>query len=236
MRKLVIGILLMSFGVTYAQNLTQDAFRPSYSSTLSVNNLGGDHAVFGVKSENTGRGLKYEEITGSPYYTTEFQSAKVAENFDKVPVRYNSYKDEVEFQKEGKPMVLPKESAYSRIEIASPKNTLVLVKTNDDLDGYFFELVNGKNKLYKKVKTKFNDAVPAANSYASDKAAFFKNLDPVYYIQTAEYGFIKKPKKLKDILEFFPSKKEAIETYAKSNDIKFNKEENLVKLVAFLNE
>ncbi|MGH1519124.1 hypothetical protein [Chryseobacterium sp. JK1] len=236
MKKVIMGALLLSFSASYAQNYTPGGYQSNFSSTYSVNSLGGDHAVFGVKSENSGRALKYDEIIGSPYYTTEFQTAKVVENFDKVPVRYNSYKDEVEFQKEGKPLVLPKEDTYSRIEIASPKSTLVLVKTNDDLDGYFFELVNGKNKLYKKVKTKFNDAVPAANSYASDKAAFFKNLDPVYYIQTAEYGFIKKPKKLKDILDFFPAKKEAIETYAKSNDIKFNKEENLVKLVSFLNE
>ena len=235
MRKVIISAFLVASSITYAQSLTPGSYQSSYSNTLSVNSLGGDHAVFGVKSENSGRALKYDEVIGSPYYTTEFHSAKVAENFDKVPVRYNSYKDEIEFQKEGKPLVLPKEDVYSRVEISSPKSTLVLVKTNDDLDGYFFELVNGKNKLYKKVKTKFNDAIPAANSYASDKAAFFKNLDPVYYIQT-EHGFIKKPKKLKEILEFFPAKKEAIETYAKSNDIKFNKEENLVKLVTFLNE
>lgn len=234
MRKVIISALLVASGITYAQNLTQASYRPSYSSTLSINSLGGDHAVFGVKSENSGRALKYDEVAGSPYYSTEFHSAKVAENYDKVPVRYNSYKDEVEFQKEGKPLVLPKEEQFSRIELTSPKNTLVLLQTNDDLSGYFFEIANGENKLYKKVKTKFNDAVPAANSYASDKAAFFKTLDPVYYIKT-EKGFIKKPKKLKDILELYPAKKETLEAFFKSNNIKLNKEEDLIKVVNFLN-
>ncbi|UKB84494.1 hypothetical protein LF887_02235 [Chryseobacterium sp. MEBOG06] len=234
MRKVIICALSAAFGIINAQNLTPGSYQPNYSSTLSVNSLGGDHAVFGVKSENSGRALKYDEIIGSPYYNTEFFMAKVAENFDKVPVRYNSYTDEIEFQKEGKPLVLPKEDQYARIEIASPKNTLVFLQTNDELSGYFFEIVNGKNKLYKKVKTKFNDAVPAANSYASDKAAFFKALDPVYYIRT-EQGFIKKPKKIKDILEVFPGKKETVETFIKSNNIKLNKEEDLIKVVAFLN-
>ncbi|MGN7865098.1 hypothetical protein [Chryseobacterium sp.] len=234
MRKVIMGALLVSFTITYAQNLTPGGYQASYSSTLSVNSLGGDHAVFGVKSENSGRALKYDEIIGSPYYSTEFHSAKVAENFDKIPVRYNSYKDEIEFQKDGKPWVLPKEEQYSRIEVASPKNTIVLLQTNDELNGYFFEIANGQNKLYKKVKTKFNDAVPASNSYASDKAAFFKTLDPVYYIKT-EKGFIKKPRKLKDIVELFPAKKESLETFVKSNNIKFNKEEDLIKLVSFMN-
>lgn len=234
MRKVIIGALLVASCSIYSQNLTQASYRPSYSNTLSINSLGGDHAVFGVKSENSGRSLKYDEVAGSPYYSAEFHSAKVAENFDKVPVRYNSYKDEIEFQKEGKPWVLPKEEQYSRIEVSSPKNTLVLLQTNDELSGYFFEITSGQNKLYKKVKTKFNDAVPAANSYATDKAAFFKTLDPVYYIKT-EKGFIKKPKKLKDILELYPAKKESFETFVKSNNIKFNKEEDLIKLVNFMN-
>lgn len=234
MRKVIIGTFLVASSIIYAQNLTPGSYQSAYSSTLSVNSLGGDHAVFGVKSENSGRSLKYDEVAGSPYYSAEFHPAKVAENFDKVPVRYNSYKDEIEFQKEGKPWVLPKEEQYSRIEVSSPKNTLVLLQTNDELSGYFFEITNGQNKLYKKVKTKFNDAVPAANSYATDKAAFFKTLDPVYYIKT-EKGFIKKPKKLKDILELYPAKKESFETFVKSNNIKFNKEEDLIKLVNFMN-
>ena len=234
MRKVIIGAFLVASSIIYAQNLTPGSYQSAYSSTLSVNSLGGDHAVFGVKSENSGRSLKYDEVAGSPYYSAEFHSAKVAENFDKVPVRYNSYKDEIEFQKEGKPWVLPKEEQYSRIEVSSPKNTLVLLQTNDELSGYFFEITSGQNKLYKKVKTKFNDAVPAANSYATDKAAFFKTLDPVYYIKT-EKGFIKKPKKLKDILELYPAKKESFEIFVKSNNIKFNKEEDLIKLVNFMN-
>ncbi|MGE8434050.1 hypothetical protein [Chryseobacterium joostei] len=235
MKKVIISILLISFSITYSQNFTPSGYKSGYSSTLSVNSLGGDHAVFGVQSENSGRSLKYDEIIGSPYYNTEFQLAKISDNYEKAAIRYNSYLDEVEFQKDGKPLVLPKEEKFSRIEIASPKSTIVLLDTNDELSGYFFELVHGSNTLYKKVKTKFNDVVPAANSYASEKAAFFRTLDPVYYIKTTK-GLIRKTKKEKDILLFFPEKKEAIEAFFKSNSIKLNKEEDLVKLVNFLNQ
>lgn len=235
MKKVIISTLLVSFSISYAQNLTPGNYQASYSSTLSVNDLGGDHAVFRVNSENSGRSLTYDEIIGSPYHTTDFHLAKIADNYEKAPVRYNSYLDEIEFQKDGKPLVLPKEEKFSRIEIVSPKSTIVLKETKDELSGYFFELVNGSNKLYKKVRTKFNDVVPAANSYASDKAAFFRTLDPVYYIQTTK-GLIRKTKKEKDILLFFPDKKDSIEAFFKSNSIKLNKEEDLIKLVNFLNQ
>jgi|GEM_PF-421508 len=230
------AVLALSFNIVTAQNYTPAGYQSSFSSTYSVNSLGGDHAVFGVKSENAGKSLKYDEIAGSPYVDINFAPAKVAENYEKTSIRYNSYTDEVEFQKDGKPLTLPKDSKFSRIEVASPKKaTLVLLETNDDMSGYFYELVNGKNKLYKKIKTKFIDMVPALNSYATDRPASFKTLEPVYYIKT-ENGFIKKTKNLKEITQQLPDKKEAIEEFAKSNKIKFNNEADLIKLVKFLNQ
>ncbi len=155
--------------------------------------------------------------------------------YEQISVRYNSYKDEIEFQKDNSHLVLPKENQFSRIEISSPKQTLVLLETGDDLSGYFFELVNGKNTLYKKVKTKLITAQAAANSYATDKPASFKLQQPVYYIKT-EKRWIRKPKNQKDITEAFSDKKDALNTFFKSNKIKFDKEEDLIKLVSFLNQ
>jgi len=221
-RKIILtGLLSISSILGYSQQ------------TLSVNQITGDQAVFSAKGED--KPMKYEDISGSPYFDKNFYQAKVADNYEKISVRYNSYKDEVEFQKDNSPLVLPKESQFSRIEISSPKQTLVLLDTGDDLSGYFYELVNGKNALYKKIKTKFIDAAPAANSYASGRAAAFKLQQPVYYIKT-EKGWIKKPKNQKDITEAFSDKKDALNTFFKSNKIKFDKEEDLIKLVSFLNQ
>lgn len=225
MKKTILTTLaLASFSICFAQN------------TLSVSGVTGAQAVFdGIKS-TTGRTFKYEEIAGdSPYIGKEFSMAKVAANYEQVPVRYNSYSDEVEFKKNGEVQVLPKNSDFSRIEIASPKQTIVLLQTSDDLNGYFFELVNGKNSLYKKIKTKFTDLVPAANSYASERPANFRTLDPIYYIKT-DKGFIKKPRNQKEIIEQFPDKKDSLTVFFKSNKIKFDKEEDLIKLVTFLNQ
>ncbi len=202
--------------------------------TLSVNQVTGDQSVFsGIKS-TTGKTLKYEEIQGSPYFDLKFHEANVAENYEKIPIRYNSYKDEVEFQKGNLIQVLPKDSKFSKIEIISPKQTIVLLNTGDENSGYLFELISGKNSLLKKIKTKFTDIVPAASSYATERPANFRMLEPVYYIKT-EKGY-HKVKNQKNIFEQFPELKEKLETFFKSNKIKFNQEEDLVKLVTFLNQ
>ncbi|WP_114820009.1 hypothetical protein [Chryseobacterium sp. KLBC 52] len=222
--------------ITLITLLGMSSFLFSQANTIGLTSGGGTREVFfKIKSEGAGRALNYDEIIGSPYLSKSFNIAQVANDYEKAPVRYNTFNDEIEFQKNGTTLALPKEEKFSRIEIFSPKMTLVRLDTQDDLSGYFFELVKDKTGLYKKIKTKFIDAVPAANSYATDRPASFKTLDPVYYIKT-ESGYIKKPKKIKDIAEAFPAKKDEIEKFAKSNNIKINKEEDLIKLVKFLNQ
>lgn len=228
MKKIVVTI---TFLAAYNLVLSQE--------TLSINQVTGDHAVFdGVKSQ--GKSLTYDEIQGSPYHDKNFYKAKVSDNHEEVSVRYNNFRDEIEFQKESKILVLPKENTFSRIEIKSPKQTFILLNTNDDLNddlnGYFIELINGKYSLYKKEKIIFKDAVPAANSYASGKPASFKKLPSAYYIRTEHGTFIKKPKNQKDIIVQFPDKKERLNDFIKSNKIKFDKDEDLIKLVNFLNQ
>lgn len=206
--------------------------------SLANNGLGlpQDNAIFNkVNSPNGGRSLAYSDIQGNPYYGKGYSVAKFSGTNETAPARYNTYNDEVEFTKEDKSYVLPKNDTFSKIEFSNTKEVLVRLDTGDDLSGYFFELVHGKNSLYKKVKTKFIDAVPAVNSYASDRPAAFKNLEPIYYINT-EGGYIKKPKNQKDIIERFPAKKDALTSFFKTNKIKFDKEEDLKKLVNFLNQ
>ena len=174
-----------------------------------------DNAIFNkVNSPSAGKNLSYSDIQGSPYYSKGYIVAKFSGSNESAPAKYNSYNDEVEFMKEDKPYVLPKNENFSTVTFTTTKETLVRLETNDELSGYFFELVNGKNILYKKVKTKFIDAVVAVNSYATDRPAVFKALDPIYYIKT-ENGFIKNPKNKKEIIDQFADKKELLNTFFK---------------------
>ena len=213
----------------------------SGQSNFSLANNGGflpqDNTIFNkVNSPNAGKNISYSDIQGSPYYGKGFSVATFSGSSETAPARYNSYRDEIEFTKEDKTFVLPKNDKFSIITFTNTKDKLVRLETSDDLSGYFFELVDGKFGLYKKIRTKFIDAVVAANSYATDRPAVFKSVDPIFYIKIENNNFIKKPKNQKDIIQQFQNRKEELTSFFKENKIKFDKEEDLKKLVTFLNK
>ncbi|MCW3160375.1 hypothetical protein [Chryseobacterium oryctis] len=217
--------------------LTLSSIYLSAQAPISINDIKSEVAVFNnIKGDNYGKSLTYDQITGTPYLDKNFNKAKVSQKYEEVPIRYNSYKDEIEFKKNETILVLPKDSEFSKIQFTNSKQIIALIETSDDLSGYFFKLVDGKNSLYKKDKIIFIDIVPAANSYAADKPAAFKKLPSIYYIQTEKGEYIKRPKNPKDIIAQFPDKKESLNIFFKSNKIKFDKEEDLVKLINFLNQ
>jgi len=226
MRITVIFIALLSFISAPAQK----TMTLSYDGSRLLNH------TFYHNGDTKGKGISYDDIQGTPYYNKAFLPAKFISpgNTETALARYNTYFDEVEFKKGEEAYSLIPESPFSRIEFQT-KETLVRLDNGADLKGYYFELAAGKNSLYKKVKTEFKDAVSAKNSYDLDRPAQFNAIHPVYYIVT-ESGFIKDPKKLKDITDAFPARKADIEKFAKSSNIKLSKEEDIIKLTNFLNQ
>ena len=178
--------------------------------------------------------LKYEDISGTPYVDITFKEAKISEKYPNVSVRYNSYKDEIEFKNGEKILVLPKEEEFYRIEIIYPKQVLVYQSIEGNIDGYYYEIISGENSLFKKIRTKFTDFKKASSPYASDTPPFFSSLSPEFYIK-ANGKILKDPKKEKQIMELFPDKKDVLNSFFKKNKINLNKEEDLIKLVKFLN-
>jgi len=232
MTKKIIGILILISAYTVsAQQLTALSYSGGQLST------GG--SMFKVDSPGSKRGLSYDEIKGTPYLDKTFSPARFIisdkTNAETAPARYNAYSDNIEFLKGDEVLALLPENPFTRVEFPNTTQTLVKLNIDDDLKGFFFELVQGKNSLYKKVRAKFNDFVPAANSYVSDRPANFNILAPTYYIRTGK-GFIKSPDNKREIIEQFPEKKEALNTFFKENKIRFDKEEDLKKLVNFLNQ
>lgn len=174
--------------------------------------------------------LTYGQISGSPFYNANFTSGKVDGHTDWVPLRYNIFKDEVEVLNGTDVYVMPKQSTLSRFVFKDSHDVLVLADS-----GYFFELVNGKNKLLKKEKAVFVDEVKAANTYTAGTPPRFNRQKPQYFIKN-DTDFIDVSKNEKNILNFFPDKKADVADFIKKNKIKLNPEADLIKLVQFLNK
>lgn len=182
--------------------------------------------------------LKYSEINGSPYLNSDFKLAKATCCNETLPMRYNTYADEIEFKKDGMVYIMQKGLPYSKIQFSDPKQTIVL-ETVDHTPEYFILLAEGKNLLLKKVSSKIQKPSQTTKKPASfvekdDKSSFVKN-DPVYYIKT-DKNIYKAIKSKKDVLELYPDKANELDKFFDINKIKFNKEESLIKLVSFLNQ
>lgn len=232
-----IKISILAINVFVVNNLIAQA-----TNTPSLSNNGGslfsDHTLHDLNSVTSkDKPLTYEDINGTPYYDKFFKSAKFTfdNNSEIALARYNAYRDEVEF-KRGDEILALKPANVKNIFFQDSGTTMVYFDgPNENEKGYFFELVNGNNSLYKKVHIKYNEFVPAANSYSSDKPANFSKADVVYYLKTKN-AFIKISKNNRDFLSNFDSNKNDIKSFINSNKIKLENENDLIKLVNYLNK
>jgi hypothetical protein len=178
--------------------------------------------------------LNYRDIEGSPYYTADFIKGVAYlkdGNYATVPLRYDIFRDEIEFMKENKIYWLKKNDIlYVRY------GSDILVVTNAITDtsqlGYFFLKSTGKNKLLCKKIITYNPEVPP-KGYSETIPAKFKEEVDEFYIQF-EGNPIQKAKSNKDLSAIFANNKSALD-YIKKEKIKATKFNDLQRLVNYLN-
>lgn len=187
------------------------------------------------KSAERGKNLNYDDVQGTPYFNQQYDNVKVEGFKEVVLAKYNMFSDEVEFMQGDKVLSFPKSKEYSKIHFLTSNNSLIWLDKIGDHSGYFFVLNNGKNKLLRKNKVKFTDAKPAATSYSEALPAKFSNMPLAYFILTEKNELVPL-KNSKEIANFFPTEKEKINAFIKTNKIKTDKEPDLIKLVTFINE
>lgn len=226
MKKIFFALIVLIGSYAFSQN----------NIILSRNDLLAGASFDNRISGASGKMLSYDDVSGSPYPEKSFKDAKIAENYQNTAVRYNAYKDEIEFKDGSEIRILPKDSNFQRVEITSPKQTLVYLTFEDEPTGYYYEIASGKTaSAYKKIKTSFKDIQPASTPYGTDQPASFSTTAPTYFI-VLDGKVIKKPKNQKQVVDLLPEKKGALNSFFKENKTKLDKEEDLKKLVTFLNQ
>ncbi len=189
-----------------------------------------------INEVNNGKGqpLTYADIEGNAYFAKGFVTANIENATSLIKARYNTYTDTVELLNEQDIFELPKTAKYSRIAFQNPVATLVLMNVENLPQGYYFELVPGKYTLLGKRQTEFREGAKAINSFTPAISPKFEPMNPVYYIKNGAQ-IIKLGKKENELLNALPDHKTEAADFIKKNKIKLNKEEDLVKLVKFLN-
>lgn len=181
--------------------------------------------------------LDANEVQGSMYFIDAFLPAKIECLKDNVPpLRYNAYKDEIEFKKDNELYYIVKTDSCDVTIDTRRYRHVYYQENNETTKGYLLVLssnLQAKHLLFRKDKIKYNQPVLATTSYQSDKPASLTKEDPVYFLSTS-LGIIQMPKKKKELLALFPEKASEVEKFVKEKKISFSDEKDLLLLTEYL--
>lgn len=177
---------------------------------------------------------------GSPYTNKFFLPAKVGEIKNNALMRYDAYNDEFEFIDAKKDtLVLNKADKFSNITFVNGNLRYELVDyTNRKgvlTNGYLIKLHEIKGyTLYKKQTVTYSKEQVAERPFEPSSPAKFEQDKDVFYFKNNDKGIVMFPSSKKNLLKLYPEKKTEIEAFVKQNDIDFDKEADMAKVIDFL--
>ncbi|MEE4285285.1 MAG: hypothetical protein V2I31_04020 [Mariniphaga sp.] len=228
---ILLGFTVFGFTGTWAQM----TFHSAYEIKKAVELLDFNRRHSGDISKF----LTEANINGTPYLNDGFIEGSVfttsKTHYVDVPLRYNIYNDQIEFQLGENPVQA----------LAAPE-TVELIQYGD----YTFEYVPFTN--VKKIRRGFFIVEEKGNAtlYSKPQVVFENAKEPAAYQDAVPARFVKRPNeyyirigkepamliaKRKDLEEVFPDHKDEISDFIKKNKVKPNDPELLKELVQFYN-
>ncbi|QFG52357.1 hypothetical protein [Chryseobacterium sp.] len=169
------------------------------------------------------------DVEGTPYYEKNFQPAKLTGTNETLSARYNVYHDNLEFIKDEKIMVVPKEEVYRSFHFMLTDEKIDLIN-----DSYYFHIFQGKNyQAYRKPKIKFQKYKKATSGYVDDTPAKFLKLPDTYYTLISD-KLVELPSNPKAFASLFPARKDEIQKFIKTNNIKLTTDADIKRVMRFI--
>ena len=194
-----------------------------------------DHVLIKMSQQSVYQPVS-EEHEGSPYMHGEFVEGNVYINEGKstgLPLRYNIYKDFVEFKKGTLTYVLDPNLTINKITIGS--DTLIVAKYlagGKEKLGFFNLIASGKTSLLVKHVVKYREAQPPKALETEGKLAKYTEYPSEYYVKFAN-GELVEADNVKKLIPKFPGKQDELNAYVKEN--KISKKDDLKKLIDYYN-
>lgn len=214
MKNLILTIGLITFGVVSAQN---DLART------------GDMLIFRNKAETY-------NISGTPYYPENYTKATVNDGDQLFDIRYNSFRDYMEYNKDGEILELVKQD-NRKVHFINGDSFELKEYTNrkDTEEQGYLKLIasSGTWKFYERVRTYIYKSSQSNNGYqsGSDLDRFDKQRTEYYIEHNDKIDYVKKEKNL---YKLFPELKDTIKEYIKKHDLDFEKPKTVQALLEAL--
>ncbi|HZK94947.1 MAG TPA: hypothetical protein VFC67_12135 [Prolixibacteraceae bacterium] len=182
--------------------------------------------------------LKMSDIQGTPYLEEEFSNGKIITSegttYDGIPLRYNAYSDDLEFQKGEDTYNIDPKIIIRRAEFGGAVFGCMKYDFFGKIQNGLFEiLTEGKATLLVKFTIKFleKDKVQA---FADPKPARFDAPKKEYYM-TIDGAPAKLITNKKSLLELFGNRKDEMESYISKNKLSVREDDSLKKIVVHFN-
>ena len=204
---------------------------------IKINFLIGLVSLFGFYA-SMAQQASASKIEGTPYLTEQYMEGEIffgGTSRTKVPVRYNIYQDLMEYQQNGKALVLDPSKKIQKVRMG--EETFVVEKFNMDGKskfGFLNLLDTGKMTLMSKKMIKYQEPLKGKALDGGDLPAKFSRLSDTYFYRFGD-GELKEVGNLKEIIASLPDKQEEVKQFAKQEKISPKKEDELLKLVRYYN-
>jgi len=176
-------------------------------------------------------------VSGTMYYNDSFSQARIDNSPEVVFLRYNAFRDEMEYKQGTDTYYLIKDDNI-RVDFFNNKKLYQYLKYSDvdktEKRGFLLEIVGGEKSLYKSEKISLIPERLTTTGYETPKPAEYRKTKENYYIKNGELT-VAFPKNKKELLKMFPDKNTEISNFLKKNKPSFSKETDLIELTKFLN-
>jgi len=198
----------------------------SYAQTSSPDDE--DSKVF-LKQSNPKLTPEFQRIAKKMYETEDYKAAKIDDLNKVYQLRYNIYKDQMEYTSAGKLYILKKE--LGRMVNFTNLNTKYQVFEMEGKPRFFIVQNDGQHSLLTKSIVQFQEARQAEDSFQQSTSADFKRGKDEIYIAFNNTSPVKVPSSKKKFFALFGDKESAIKTYMKKNKLSRKDKEDLIKVL-----
>jgi hypothetical protein len=181
------------------------------------------------------------KVDGTPYLNEKYvdgdiffgEASKTAHT--RVPVRYNVYRDLMEYQQNGKSLVLDPSNKIKKVQLGDETFIVEKYELNGKTKYGFMNLLDsGKVTLLAKKMMKFQDALKGKALDGGDLPARYTPMSDAFYFKIGD-GELKQIGNLKEFISNFPDKQDELKQFAKQEKISVKKPDELRKLIRYYN-
>src|SRR5687767_11904721 len=188
-------------------------------------------------SDSVAQQASAQKIEGTPYLSEKYVPGEILFGTSRstVPLRYNAYQDLMEYQQNGKALVLDPSTKIKSVRLG--ESTYIVDKFEFDGKtkyGFLNLLDSGKVTLVAKKVIKYQEPLKGRALDGGDLPAKFSKSSDAYFYRVGN-GELQEVNNIKDMIASFPDKQEEVKQFAKKEKISPKKEEELVKLVRYYN-